>query len=134
MDYSKDKDNFLARIFAPELPKITAMNSRWPLPLKNNPEVTVRSRGVMEKCTFCVQRIEVGRGLAKDEDRKLRDGDVVPACMQTCPTQAIRFGNMVDEGSEVARLRKSKRALTMLDEQKLGCSVTYLTKVRNDES
>ncbi len=88
----------------------------------------------MEKCTFCVQRIEVGRGHAKDEDRKIRDGDVVTACMQTCPTRAIHFGNMVDETSDVARLRKSPRALTMLDEQKLGTSVTYLTKVRNDES
>jgi len=133
-DYSKDQSNFLTRILYPELPAIAAMNSRWPLPLKNNPEVSVRSRGVMEKCTFCVQRIEVGRGKAKDEDRKIRDGDVVPACMQTCPAQAIHFGNLVDEDSEVARLRKSKRALTMLDEQKLGCSVTYLTKVRNDES
>jgi len=134
LDYSKDQSNWLSRLFAPQLPKIAAMNARWPLPLKNNPEVTVRSRGVMEKCTFCVQRIEVGRGVAKDEDRKIRDGDVVPACMQTCPAHAIRFGNMVDEQSEVARLRKSKRALTMLDEQKIGSSVTYLTKVRNDES
>lgn len=133
-DYSKDQSNFLTRIFYPELPQIAAMNSRWPLPLKNNPEVSVRSRGVMEKCTFCVQRIEDGRGRAKDEDRNIRDGDVVPACMQTCPTEAIRFGNMVDEKSEVALLRKSNRALTMLDEQKLGTSVTYLTKVRNDES
>jgi Fe-S-cluster-containing dehydrogenase component len=133
-DYSKDQSNFLTRLFKSDLPQIAAMNSRWPLPLKNNPEVTVRSRGVMEKCTFCVQRIEVGRGHAKDEDRKIRDGDVVTACMQTCPTRAIHFGNMVDETSDVARLRKSPRALTMLDEQKLGTSVTYLTKVRNDES
>ena len=133
-DYSKDQSNFLTRILCPELPQIAAMNSRWPVPLKNNPEVSVRSRGVMEKCTFCVQRIEAGRGRAKDEDRKIRDGDVVPACMQTCPTRAIQFGNLVDDESVVARLRKSKRALTMLDEQKLGTAVTYLTKVRNDES
>ena len=133
-DYSKDQSNFLTRLFEPELPRIAQMNSRWPLPLKNNPEVTVRSRGVMEKCTFCVQRIEVGRGHAKDQNRKIRDGDVVTACQQTCPTQAIRFGNLVDEESRVAHDRTSKRALTMLDEQKLGASVTYLTKVRNDES
>jgi molybdopterin-containing oxidoreductase family iron-sulfur binding subunit len=132
-DYSKDRSSWLTRILEPALTQIANMNVRWPLPLKNNPEVTVRSRGVMEKCTFCVQRIEKGRGRAKDENRKIRDGDVVPACMQTCPTQAIRFGNLVDSESEVAKLRSGPRALTMLDEQKLGTSVTYLTKVRNDE-
>lgn len=132
-DYSKDRNNFLSRLFEPEMPKLAAMNNRWPLPLKFNPEVTVRSRGVMEKCTFCVQRIAVGRGKAKDEGRKIKDGDVVPACAQTCPTQAIRFGNLSDPESEVAKLRASQRGLTMLDEQKVGSSVTYLTKVRNDE-
>ena len=88
----------------------------------------------MEKCTFCVQRIAAGRGRAKDQGRAVRDGDIVPACMQTCPTGAIQFGNLQDPTSRVARLRASQRGLTMLDEQKLGCSVTYLTKVRNDEA
>lgn len=133
-DYGKDQSNLFTRLFHSELTRIAAMNSRWPLPYKNNPEVSVRSRGVMEKCTFCVQRIEVGRGRAKDEERKIQDGDVVPACAQTCPTAAITFGNLVDERSEVTRLRNSSRALTMLDEQKIGSAVTYLTKVRNDES
>jgi Fe-S-cluster-containing dehydrogenase component/anaerobic selenocysteine-containing dehydrogenase len=133
-DYSRSQDGLLARIFEPRLGRVAKLNSRWPLPLKNNPEVTVRSRGVMEKCTFCVQRIAAGRGKAKDEGRAIRDGDIVPACAQTCPTGAIRFGNLADAQSEVARLRRSPRGLTMLDEQKLGTSVTYLTKVRNDES
>ncbi len=132
-DYSQDRNSWFTRIFQPEVPKLANMNARWPLPLKNNPEVTVRSRGVMEKCTFCVQRIAEGRGKAKDEKRGMKDGDIVPACQQTCPTQAIRFGNMVDETSEVARLRKSKRGLTMLNDQNVGASVTYLSKVRNDE-
>jgi len=131
-DYSADQVNLISRILQPGLKRISTLNHRWPLALKNNPEVTVRSRGVMEKCTFCVQRIAVGRGRAKDENRALRDGDVVPACAQTCPTRAIHFGNLSDPNSEVARLRGSPRGLTMLDEQKLGTSVTYLTKVRND--
>ncbi len=133
-DYSRSQAGLLARIFEPRLGRVAKMNSRWPLPLKNNPEVTVRSRGVMEKCTFCVQRIATGRGRAKNEGRAIRDGDIVPACAQTCPTGAIRFGNLADAESEVARLRRSPRGLTMLDEQKLGTAVTYLTRVRNDES
>jgi len=132
-DYSRDRDNWFSRLFEAEMPKLAAMNNRWPLQLRYNPEVTVRSRGVMEKCTFCVQRIAVGRGKAKDENRKIKDGDVVPACAETCPTQAIKFGNLSDPTSEVAKLRASPRGLTMLDEQKVGSSVTYLTKVRNDE-
>jgi molybdopterin-containing oxidoreductase family iron-sulfur binding subunit len=86
----------------------------------------------MEKCTFCVQRIQQGRHKAKDENRPIADGEVVPACAQTCPTQAIKFGNLADKKSEVARLNDSKRGLHMLNDQNIGASVTYLTKVRNE--
>ena len=132
-DYSRDRDNWLSRLFEPALPVIAKMNTRWPLQLKNNPEVTVRSRGVMEKCTFCVQRITVARGRAKDENRKVQDGDVVTACQQACPTQAIVFGNLADPQSAVSKLRQAPRGLHMLNDQNVRTSVTYLTKVRNDE-
>ena len=132
-DYSRDRDSFLSRILEPAVTKIGQMNARWPIPLKNNPEVTVRTRGVMEKCTFCVQRITVARHKAKDENRPVADGDVVPACAQTCPTQAIKFGNLVDPKSEVARENASKRGLHMLNDQNVGTSVTYLSKVRNEK-
>ncbi|MEJ2089614.1 MAG: 4Fe-4S dicluster domain-containing protein, partial [Gammaproteobacteria bacterium] len=74
-----------------------------------NPEVSMRGRGVMEKCTFCVQRIRKARDHAKDEGRKIQDGEVVTACQQACPTEAITFGNIMDERSEVHKKSKSDR-------------------------
>ena len=75
------------------------------LKLQRNPDVTVRSRGVMEKCTYCVQRINHARVAAKLEDRQIRDGEVVTACQSACPTEAIVFGNINDPNSRVARLK-----------------------------
>ena len=80
-----------------------------------NPEVTVRSRGVMEKCTFCIQRIRFAKDQAKDEKRLVKDGEVVPACAQTCPTGAITFGNLKDPNSRVSRLAKSRGAYRILE-------------------
>ena len=79
---------------------------QWPAPLNRqlNPDVTVRSKGVMEKCSFCIQRIKVAHGKAKDENRSIRDGEVVPACVQTCPTEALVFGNLMDPESRVRKL------------------------------
>ncbi len=96
-----------------------------------NPEVTVRGRGVMEKCTFCVQRIEAARIAAKRERRPLADGEIVPACAQTCPTQAIVFGDLADPASRVARLHRDPRAYGMLDELFLKPRNRYLARLRN---
>jgi|CXWL01.1.fsa_nt_gi molybdopterin-containing oxidoreductase family iron-sulfur binding subunit len=96
-----------------------------------NPDVTVRSRGVMEKCSFCVQRIYTAKGDAKVEGRNLRDGDVKPACAQSCPAEAIVFGDLNDPKSKVARLAKSERSYRVLSELGVQPSVHYLTKVRN---
>ena len=97
-----------------------------PLDLLLNPDVSVRPKGVMEKCTFCIQRIREAKDVAKDEGRKVRDGEVVPACAQSCPTRAIVFGNLLDPSSEVYALIHSKRAYRILEELGTGPAVYYL--------
>jgi len=99
-----------------------------PLDKMVNPDMLVRSRGVMEKCTFCVQRIRAARDHAKDEGRKIRDGEVIPACAQTCPSGAIAFGSLKDPNSEVGRLRKSDRAFRVFEHLNTDPSVYYLKK------
>jgi molybdopterin-containing oxidoreductase family iron-sulfur binding subunit len=96
-----------------------------------NPDVTVRSRGVMEKCSFCVQRIYTAKADAKVEGRVVRDGDVKPACAQSCPSEAIVFGDLNDPKSKVAKLAKNERSYRVLSELGVQPSVHYLTKVRN---
>jgi molybdopterin-containing oxidoreductase family iron-sulfur binding subunit len=101
-----------------------------PLEVQLNPDVTVRQLGIMEKCTMCVQRIIAGKDHAhRDEKRRVRDGDIVTACQQTCPTQAITFGNLKDEDSAVAKLRRSPRAYGVLEEIGTRPSVIHLQKV-----
>jgi molybdopterin-containing oxidoreductase family iron-sulfur binding subunit len=100
-----------------------------PLDLQLNPDVTVRQAGVMEKCTMCIQRIVAGKDHARDEKRTVRDGDILTACQQTCPTQAITFGNLQDATSEVSKLRHSPRAYSVLEELGTRPGVTYLKKV-----
>jgi molybdopterin-containing oxidoreductase family iron-sulfur binding subunit len=100
-----------------------------PLPLALNPDVTVRDRGVMEKCTMCVQRIVAGKDRAKDEQRKPRDGEIRTACQQTCPTQAIVFGDLKDGQSVVSKLSASPRGYHTLGELGTRPAVTYLKKV-----
>ncbi len=104
-----------------------------PLNLQLNPDVTVRSKGVMEKCTFCVQRIRAGENTAKDERRPVRDGEIVPACAQTCPAQAIVFGDAQDLGSRVAALQRDGRGYHVLEELNTLPAVTYLARVREEK-
>jgi molybdopterin-containing oxidoreductase family iron-sulfur binding subunit len=99
--------------------------------LQRNPDVTVRSRGVMEKCTYCVQRINHGRIQARREDREIRDGDVLTACQSACPTDAIVFGNIADPQSRVSQLKASARNYSLLEELTTRPRTTYLAAVRN---
>ncbi|QDE99288.1 TAT-variant-translocated molybdopterin oxidoreductase [Myxococcus xanthus] len=99
-----------------------------------NPDVVVRSRGVMEKCSMCVQRIQESKAAANREGRPLRDGDIQTACQQSCPAKAIHFGDVNDPDSQVARLAKDGRAFRLLEELNIGSSITYLTKIRNTGS
>ena len=99
-----------------------------PLDLQLNPDVTVRSKGVMEKCTFCVQRIRFAENEAKSERRNVLDGEVVPACAQTCPARAITFGDLEDPASRVNRVRQDPRAYRLLEELNTGPAVTYLAR------
>ncbi len=102
-----------------------------PASLAFNPEVTVRPRGVMEKCTFCIQRIQDARERAKLERRPLRDGEIVPACAAACPARAIVFGDLKDPSSEVSRLAASDRGYRALEEIGIRPSVTYLARLTN---
>ena len=105
------------------------------LKLMRNPEVTVRSRGVMEKCTYCVQRINNVRiESEKDNDgvgREIRDGEIVTACEQACPSEAIVFGNANDPNSRVSKLRAQQRNYNMMGELNARPRTTYLGAVRN---
>ena len=109
---------------------------KWPEPLnwQLNPDVTVRSMGIMEKCTFCVQRIQFAKDIAKDEGRDVKDGEVTPACAQACPTKAIVFGNLKDQESRVSRLSKDERGYRVLEVINTDPAITYLKKVKWDKA
>ena len=109
----------------------------WDSPLEQqlNPDVTVREKGVMEKCTFCIQRIRQAKDHAKDDGRRrVEDGEVQPACAQTCPTEALVFGNRLDPDSEVSQSLENPRAYRVLGELNTDPSVVYLKKVDADAS
>ncbi len=106
----------------------------WETPtyqLMRNPEVTVRSRGVMEKCTYCIQRIQEAKIGAELEDRPVRDGEIVTACQAVCPTEAIVFGNVNDPNSRVSKLKAEKRNYALLAELNTKPRTTYLGALRN---
>ncbi len=105
---------------------------QWPSPahLQINPEVTARSKGVMEKCSFCIQRIKQAHDIAKNENRKIREGEIIPACVQTCPTDALVFGNLMDPGSRVRQLFDDPRAYQIMGYLNTKPAVIYLKKVR----
>jgi Fe-S-cluster-containing dehydrogenase component len=114
-----------------------------------NPDVTVRTKGVMEKCTFCVQRLTEAKSKARTEDRTVRDGEVLTACAQACPTSAIHFGNLADSSSQVAKMWKAQqmelsatpqekedenlRGYRVLEDLRTYPSVVYLERLRSSE-
>jgi molybdopterin-containing oxidoreductase family iron-sulfur binding subunit len=104
-----------------------------PVHAAHNPDVTVRSRGVMEKCTYCTQRIEAAHAAADKDNRALREGDVVTACQAACPTKAIVFGDINDPDSEVSRLRRDGRHYALLEELGTRPRTTYLARWRDGE-
>ena len=104
--------------FSPEFPQ--------PLDRQLNPDVSVRSAGIMEKCTFCVQRIHDAQDVAKDEGREVRDGEITTACAQSCAAKAIVFGDMDDPDSRVAQLAQQARGMHLLEELSTEPSVVYL--------
>ncbi len=103
----------------------------WPEPLdlQLNPDVSIRPAGVMEKCTFCVQRIKRAKLEAKREARPLRDGDVQPACVQSCPAEAMVFGDLNDPGSKVSQMAHSGRSTQLLEDLGTKPKVFYLKRV-----
>jgi Fe-S-cluster-containing dehydrogenase component len=118
--YKVRRFNFYAYAPANDRP-----NESW------NPQVTVRGRGVMEKCTYCIQRIRTTQIVAAREDRKLRDGEVVTACQQSCPTQAIIFGDRNDPQSAVAKRKATPIDYVLLEELNTSPRTSYAALIRN---
>ena len=110
----------------------TKQSKQEPLNLVLNPDVTVRHRGVMEKCTFCIQKIHEGKARAKKENRTVKDGDIQTACQQSCPAEAILFGDLNDSDSRVSKAFQEKNSYSLLDNLlNTKPAVKYRTKIKN---
>lgn len=118
-----DYQGGVSGLFQSEVPEV--------LKMAKNPDVSVRMRGVMEKCTFCVQRIEEARQKAKSENRTIRDGELKTACQQSCPANAIHFGNILDPESQIAAIGKLPTKYALLEELNVRPRLWYLAKLRN---
>lgn len=129
LNYTDNQPQFSTQTFP--LPRQNKTSGRELLKMINNPDVTVRGRGVMEKCTYCVQRINDVRIEAKKQGRDPKDGEIVTACEQVCPSQAITFGNINEAGSRVKSLRDGKRAYRLLEEINTKPRTSHLVKLRN---
>ena len=103
----------------------------WDAPLQEqlNPDVSVRQNGIMEKCTFCVQRIRKAKEQAESEGRRVRDGEVVPACVQSCPTSALVFGDRNDADSQVSMMARNDRGFRLLESLGTDPAITYLKRL-----
>ena len=99
--------------------------------MRFNPDATVRARGVMEKCTYCVQRIERVRIDSRVQGKPMKDGDIVTACQQACPAEAIVFGDLADPNSKVSRLHGEERSYRLLNELNTKPRTWHLARVRN---
>ena len=105
-----------------------------PLHLQLNPDVSIREVGVMEKCTFCIQRINVGKIAAKAAEREVMDGEIKPACVQSCTANALVFGDLNDPESEVSRLSRSSRGQKLMEDMGALPKITYLERETWHES
>ena len=107
----------------------------WPESLRNhlNPDVTIRSRGIMEKCSFCVHRIRRETRKARSEGHGVLDGTIQTACSSACPTSALNFGNFNDPNSKVSKMKEDKRHYTLLDQFATDPNVIYLAKIDADK-
>lgn len=132
LNYTDNQAQFMERTEVAHIVTSTEKtDGRNYLRMINNPDVTVRGRGVMEKCTYCVQRINKSRIAAKKEKREIRDGEVVTACQQACPAGAISFGNINDPKSEVSLQKADIRSYLMLPELNTRNRTTYMARLRN---
>ncbi len=118
-----DYNGSASGLFQSEMPEILKMSK--------NPDVSVRMRGVMEKCTFCIQRISESKLAAKKDNRELKDGELQTACQQACPANAIKFGNILDPDSEIAGIKKHNLNYVLLEELNIRPRLSYLAKLRN---
>ena len=133
--YNRCVGTFTCATYCPyDVRRFNWFTYKWDKPLDEqlNPDVTVREMGVMEKCTFCIQRIRAAKDKAKDEGRPLKDGDVTTACAQTCPTGALTFGDLNDPMSKVSLLAKDPRNYKLLEELNAAPAVIYLKRVMAD--